>query len=168
MHKLFQKILTNFVHIAGTDREYDISRLDCLSQCLFEFFKSRVESGPCHLFRQIFTGDAYRILFPCSIYLCEKHHIGTSELFNKSVKQRSSSGICMWLKDQNSPFVIELFHSIEKGLDLSRMMGVVVIDIGAFEFPFELESPARSVEACKPVFDCVGFGSDTDRSGSRS
>ena len=74
----------------------------------------------------------------------------------------------MRLKDQNSPLVVELFDGVEKCLDLSRMVGVVIIDIGAFEFPFELKSPARSVEACKPVFDSVGFGSDTDRSGSRS
>ena len=74
----------------------------------------------------------------------------------------------MRLENNYRALISQGFDSIQKSLELARMMRIIVIHIRTVEFALKLESSARSGKTGKAVFYCRRLYSEADAGrGSR-
>ena len=94
-----------------------------------------------------------------------QQYVGTPELLHKIVEERGGAAVGMRLEDQDRALVIELFHRVQQGFQLTGVMRIIIVNIRSVVLSFELKASSSSAEAGKPIFH--GIRADTQAYGGR-
>ena len=99
---------------------------------------------------QIPGGDADGVDLPGGKDLREHHHVGGLQLPHKVVKQGPGAGVGVGLEGADHPAAIQGPGHLQQGVELSGVVGVVVVDPGPVHLPLVLKPPARAGECLQP------------------
>ena len=132
------------VQFAGSHGQDQVTRLRQLAQPCFQLAQGGIEFCAGNLGGQVFGGNASGIDLSRRIDLRQQHQIRCLQLLNELVKQGDGTAVGVGLEGADDPLVAQTLGHLEQHMDLTRVMGVVVIDLGAVDLPFVLKPPLRS------------------------
>ena len=140
-------MLPDLIDIPCTNGQDNVAGFGGSAKFRFELFKSREETCAFNLIRQGGRGNADGVLLARGEDFRQEDHVRALQLLHEILEERGGAGIGVRLKDQHRAAVVQFLHSVEEALQLTGVMGVVILDVGAVILHFELKAAARTVEA---------------------
>ena len=155
--------LPYFVDVSGADGQNQIARRGGKTQRLFQLVERWEKHAVRDLLRQLRGGDAEGVHLASGENFGKEGQVRTTKLLREVIEQSDGAGIGVRLEDGDDALIAERNHGVQQRLQLARVMGVIVVDVGAVVFALEFKAAIRASEGGQTIGD--GIGRDTDRNG---
>ena len=162
---LCQKFLARAVNIPRAHGQNEVAGPGQLTQLVRHLIQRGAVDGTGDIAAQVGGGDAQGILLPGCVDLRQHRHIRQLQLLHEAVEQLGGAGVGVGLEGHHQALIPQLPGGGQQGVELIRVVGIVVVDLGAVENTLALKAASGAGEGGQSLLH--GAAGDAQHIGGR-